>query len=219
MKENENYLKVLQSLRKDYGKGAFNEKVALNNPIEQFKLWFDEALKSSIQEPNAMVLTTASKEGIPSSRVVLLKAFDERGFVFYTNYNSKKGRELQENPHACLLFYWDILERQVRINGIVEKISEEESNEYFQTRPYLSKIGAWASNQSEPLSSRFALMRKVFQFTLKFPNYVPLPPHWGGYRLIPNYFEFWQGRESRLHDRICYELQSDNSWKKYRLYP
>ncbi len=215
----DSFINIIQSLRRDYSKGSFNEGIAKDNPFEQFKIWFEEVLNGDFLEPNAMVLSTATKDGIPSSRVVLLKKIDNRGFVFFTNYESQKGRELSENPNASLLFYWDKLERQVRINGIVEKISSEESDEYFQTRPYLSKIGSWASKQSQTLASRFALMREVAKLTFKFPQYVPLPPFWGGYRLMPSYFEFWQGRESRLHDRISYRLQPNGIWIKQRLYP
>ncbi len=217
--EKETLIAILQSLRRDYTAGKLDETTAHDNPFEQFRIWFLEVLSQGFIEPNAMVLSTASKSGIPSSRVVLLKKFDERGFVFYTNYESQKGKELAENPYASLLFYWDKLERQIRINGKVEKTSVEESEEYFRTRPYLSRIGAWASKQSSPLRSRFTLMREVARLTLKYPVDVPLPPFWGGYRLVPNYFEFWQGRQSRLHDRIAYSIQPDGSWKKQRLYP
>jgi pyridoxamine 5'-phosphate oxidase len=215
----ESFINIVQSLRRDYAKGSFSESIAKDNPFEQFKIWFDEVLQNEFLEPNAMVLSTATKEGIPSARVVLLKNIDSRGFVFFSNYESQKGKELAENPNASLLFYWDKLERQVRINGTVEKLTFEESDAYFQTRPYLSKIGSWASKQSQILPSSFTLMREVAKFTFKFPKYVPLPPFWGGYRLIPSYFEFWQGRESRLHDRISYQLQSNGNWIKQRLYP
>jgi len=217
--EKESIFQILQSLRRDYTQGKFDETSAKDDPFEQFKEWFAEVLNSNFLEPNAMVLSTSTSEGIPSSRVVLLKKFDERGFVFFTNYESQKAREIEENPNVSLLFYWDKLERQVRINGKAQKISKEESEEYFITRPYLSKIGAWASRQSQPLKSRFSLMREVARLTMKFPLNVPLPPFWGGYRVVPNYFEFWQGRPSRLHDRIAYYLLPDGSWKKQRLYP
>lgn len=217
--EKDTIIKVLQSLRRDYTQGKFDETTAKDNPFEQFREWFNDVLQANFLEPNAMVVSTANKEGIPSSRVVLLKMFDEKGFVFFTNYESQKAREIEENPNVSLLFYWDKLERQVRINGKAEKISTEESNEYFQTRPYLSRIGAWASRQSQPLKSRFTLMREVAKLTMKYPFEVPLPPFWGGYRVVPFYFEFWQGRPSRLHDRIAYTLQSDGVWAKQRLYP
>lgn len=217
--QNDSLSKVIQQLRRDYGKNAFNEYVAKDDPFEQFEVWFKDVLAAEFLEPNAMVLSTATKEGLPSARVVLLKKFDKEGFVFFTNYNSQKARELLENPYASILFYWDKLERQVRITGVIRKISVEESEEYFQTRPYFSKIGAWASRQSEPLKSRFTLLRQVILYSFKFPTFVPLPPHWGGYKLIPNYFEFWQGRKSRLHDRIAYRKNTDGSWSKQRLYP
>ncbi|MCX7909933.1 MAG: pyridoxamine 5'-phosphate oxidase [Ignavibacteria bacterium] len=218
-RDKENIFQVLQSLRRDYSQGKFDESVAKDNPFEQFSEWFTEVLKSNFLEPNAMVLSTVGTNGIPTSRVVLLKKFDDNGFVFYTNYESQKAKDIEENPNVSLLFYWDKLERQVRINGKAEKVPMQESEEYFRSRPYLSRIGAWASKQSQPLRSRFTLMREVAKLTLKFPFDVPLPPFWGGYRVIPTYFEFWQGRPSRLHDRIAYILQSDGSWKKQRLYP
>lgn len=210
---------ILYHLRREYKKDSFNEYISKDNPFEQFEIWFKQVLEENFLEPNAMVLSTATKEGIPSARVVLLKRFDKEGFIFFTNYNSQKGREIDENPNASLLFYWDKLERQVRINGLVVKIQPEESDEYFQTRPYLAKIGVWASKQSEPLKSRFALLREVVRYSLKFPHYVPLPPFWGGYKLIPYFFEFWQGRKSRLHDRISYRKNPDGSWTKQRLSP
>lgn len=215
----ESLFQAIQSLRKDYTQGRFDEKIAKDDPFEQFSEWFQLVLKSDFIEPTAMVLSTVDKYGIPSSRMVLLKKFDKRGFVFFTNYESKKGNDIANNPNVSLLFYWDKLERQVRIIGRAEKISQEESEEYFRTRPYLSRIGAWASKQSSPLKSRFTLMREVARLTIKFPSEVPLPPFWGGYRVVPNYFEFWQGRPSRLHDRIAYTLEIDGTWTKQRLYP
>jgi len=211
-------IEKLFDLRRDYSTRQFNESVAKDSPFEQFKQWFDEVSQTSILEPNAMILSTASKEGKPSSRVLLLKQFDEIGFVFFTNYESRKGKELEENPNANILFFWDILERQVRIEGTVIKITKEESEEYFKTRPYKSRLGAWASKQSTPLKTRFSLIREVAKIMAKYPIDVPLPPYWGGYRLVPEQFEFWQGRPSRLHDRIQYKLDK-NIWKKIRLYP
>jgi pyridoxamine 5'-phosphate oxidase len=211
-------LSSLADLRRDYKQGEFSEHSALANPFEQFKIWFQDALDAEMLEPNAMTLATSSRDGKPSSRVLLLKNFDIRGFVFFTNYESQKAEQLTENPQASLLFYWDKLARQIRINGVCEKISEKESDEYFQTRPYTSRLGAWASKQSKPLSSRFTLMRQVAALMMKYPKNVPLPPYWGGFRLIPEYFEFWQGRESRLHDRIAYTIK-DDVWIKQRLYP
>ena len=166
-----------------------------------------------------MTLATADKDGKPCARIVLLKSFDEGGFVFFTNYNSRKGSELADNARACLLFYWAPLWRQVRIEGMVEKVSETESEEYFHSRPLGSKIGAWASNQSQPITSRTELDERFEQFSGKFGDNVPRPPHWGGYRLKPKVIEFWQGRENRLHDRLVYMRQTDGSWQIERLAP
>ncbi len=208
----------ISKIRREYNSGSFNEANAEKDPFTQFKTWFDDAMSVNLIEPTAMILSTSSKEGVPSSRVLLLKHFDSRGFVFFSNYESRKGREIEINPNAAMLFFWDRLERQIRIEGTVEKISQEESNEYFQTRPYKSRLGAWASKQSEILPKRFTLIRKVASLMLKYPVNVPLPPFWGGYRLIPNTFEFWQGRENRLHDRIRYQ-KSGEDWIISRLYP
>lgn len=210
--------KSLFDMRRDYGKTAFNEDVAEKNPFNQFENWFNEAIEAEFLDVNAMTVSTSTKNGVPSSRVVLLKSWNQSGFVFFTNYKSRKGRELDENPHASILFFWDKLERQIRIDGIVEKISEVESDNYFKTRPYESRLGAWASNQSAVLKSRFTLLREVAGLMIKYPVDVPLPPFWGGYRLIPIEFEFWQGRPSRLHDRIRYKKEFDN-WIIERLSP
>ena len=166
-----------------------------------------------------MTLATAGKEGYPCARIVLLKSFDEAGFVFFTNYHSRKGGELADNAQACLLFYWAPLWRQVRIEGTVEKVSEAESDEYFQSRPMGSKIGAWASDQSHVIASRNDLEKRFEEFKAKFEDNVPRPPHWGGYRLNPEMIEFWQGRENRLHDRLLYMRQEDGSWRIERLAP
>ncbi len=211
-------LDSISGLRRDYTRGKFDVSNAESSPFAQFEIWFNEAISAGMIEPTAMSLSTVSDDLRPSSRMVLLKKADESGFVFYTNYNSRKGKELASNPNAALLFYWDILERQVRIEGRIEKLTREESEEYFRTRPYESKLGAWASKQSEILSSRFTLIRLVVKYMKKFKRDVPLPPFWGGYRLKPDYFEFWQGRESRLHDRIAYKM-IDHRWEKFRLYP
>lgn len=205
-------------MRRDYSKAALTENSVDQNPFKQFDIWFNEAIGAEMLEPNAMVLSTSNIEGKPSSRVVLLKNFNELGFVFYTNYESRKANEIDENPNASLLFYWDKLERQIRIEGKIEKVSFEESNEYFQSRPYTSRIGAWASKQSNLLKSRFSLMKDVALLMAKYPKDVPLPPYWGGYRLKPTRFEFWQGRQSRLHDRIQFNFDGD-TWKIQRLYP
>src|SRR5215216_2217978 len=189
------------------------------NPFKQFRRWFEQATALGSKLPNAMTLATASKAGVPSARVVLLKDFDERGFVFYTNYESQKGRELEENPTATLNFYWAVLDRQVRITGHAAKTSREESEEYFHTRPVDSQLGAWASRQSEVISGREVLEEKMRQLMTEYDGkQVPLPPYWGGYRLSPISMEFWHNRESRLHDRLRYTRQ-DETWLIERLSP
>lgn len=189
------------------------------NPIRQFRKWYDEAL-AVISEADAMTLSTATKDGRPSARIILLKSYDDRGFVFYTNYNSRKATEFAENPRACLVAYWQLpLRRQVRIEGTVEKVSEQESDEYFQTRPLGSKLGAWASNQSDAIESRDLIERRYAELAERFGGNVPRPPHWGGYRIRPDTIEFWQGRENRLHDRLRYRLQKDGTWLIERLGP
>lgn len=208
----------ISNLRRDYSKGKFDITNAAPSPFEQFSIWFDEALNSQMIEPTAMVVSTVSNDKRPSSRVVLLKSYDDTGFVFFTNYESRKGQELYSNNNASILFYWDFFERQIRIEGKIEKVSKEVSEAYFKTRPYESKIGAWASKQSKNLSSRFTLIREVVKLIAKYPKDVPLPEFWGGYKLIPDYFEFWQGRPSRLHDRIAY-TKIDTGWNLQRLYP
>jgi pyridoxamine 5'-phosphate oxidase len=191
-----------------------------NNPFAQFDKWFKEAVKSEIPEVNAMTIATANKQGRPSARMVLLKQFDENGFVFFSNYESAKAKDLDVNPQAALLLFWEPLERQVRITGTVEKISATQSFEYFRTRPIDSQLGAWASQQSSEISARSLLEKAFVEMLEKFKNgQIPLPPQWGGYRVIPDEFEFWQGRTNRLHDRISYKKQPGNSWKIVRLSP
>jgi pyridoxamine 5'-phosphate oxidase len=208
----------LYNLRRSYNKSELKESKVEKSPFDQFRKWFEDAINIRMLEPNAMILSTVSDDGQPSSRVLLLKKLDDRGFVFFTNYESRKGLEIEKNPRASILFYWDKMERQIRIEGSIEKISTEESNEYFQTRPYSSRLGAWASKQSQILTRRSHLVKEVAKLMIRHPINVPLPPFWGGYRLIPNAIEFWQGRDSRLHDRIKYELK-DNEWTISRLYP
>ena len=198
-----------------------NRGSADGDPLKQFAAWYDEVLAAGVSEQDAisMTLATATKDGRPLARVVLLKSADDNGFVFYTNYQSIKGRDLAENPQACLLFYWPKVWRQVRIEGTVEKVSAEESEEYFQSRPLGSKLGAWASDQSEVVGSRETLEGRFAEIEKRFGDNVPRPPHWGGYRLKPNAIEFWQGRENRLHDRLRYRLQEDGTWLIERLGP
>ena len=211
--------KILQNLRRNYKYKSLDQKDVELNPFEQFSIWFEEAINSQLYEPNAMILATASKEGKPSVRALLLKGFDEIGFVFYTNYEGRKGKELDENNNASILFYWAELERQVRLEGKVEKISKEESEKYFKTRPFKSRVGAWASAQSTVIESRSVIIKKFIKYLFKFhSNDVPLPPYWGGYILKPDVFEFWQGRANRLHDRVRYR-KGDTEWIIERLSP
>jgi len=211
--------KIIQDLRRNYKLKSLDQKEVDQNPFEQFSVWFEEAMKSELPEPNAMILATADKNCKPSVRALLLKGFDEKGFIFYTNYESRKGKELEANNNAAMLFFWAELERQVRIEGKVFKITEHESKKYFDTRPYKSRIGAWASNQSTVIQSRFVIVKKFLKYFAKFHSSdIPLPPYWGGYILVPECFEFWQGRANRLHDRISYSLVN-GVWKTERLSP
>ena len=191
------------------------------NPFRQFEKWSQEVRAAGVSEQDAisMALATATRFGLPCARIVLLKSFDENGFVFYTNYNSRKGNELEENARACLLFYWPALWRQVRIEGTVERVSAAESDQYFHSRPVGSKVGAWASEQSTAVADRAALDQRFQEFSSKFGDDVPRPPHWGGYRVKPSVIEFWQGQENRLHDRLRYTLQEDGAWLIERLAP
>jgi pyridoxamine 5'-phosphate oxidase len=206
-------------LRKDYSQASLSEDDVDPNPIAQFAKWFDEALKAEVPEANAMSVATVGDDGRPSSRILLIKDFDARGFTWYTNYASRKGRELQAHPFAALLFHWIPLERQVRIEGRVERVPADESDAYFAVRPLKSRLGAIASSQSEPIGSRAALEQRFAQAEAEYGDAPARPAHWGGYRLIPDSIEFWQGRPSRLHDRIRYLLQPDGGWKRERLQP
>ncbi len=198
---------------------TLTEKNAKESPFEQFKVWFGVAQERNVPQTNAMTLATATPDGIPSARVVLLKGVDDRGFSFFTNFESRKGQQLSVNPHAALLFFWPPLERQVRIEGNVERLSRAESYDYFSSRPRLSRIGAWASRQSEIIEDRKFLERRVKEFQKRFEGTdVPLPEFWGGFRLVPEHFEFWQSRPNRLHDRIVYRKVNDG-WKIFRLSP
>ena len=207
-------------LRKEYTRGGLEVSDTDPDPIEQFRRWFDEALASNPHEPNAMTLATATPGGRPSARIVLLKGFDERGFVFYTNYEGRKSEELEANPRCALLFYWGELERQVRIEGRVRRLPDEESDAYFAGRPRGSQLGAWASEQSRPVRDRGTLEQRLRELEAEYEGReVPRPPFWGGYRVEPETIEFWQGRGNRLHDRIVYRRPEDGGWRRERLQP
>jgi pyridoxamine 5'-phosphate oxidase len=210
---------MLRDLRSDYTYGTLSEQDADPNPFRQLERWLAEAIETHLYEPHGMTLSTVGANGRPSSRVVLLRGLDDSGLVFFSNYHSRKGRELEANPWACLNFWWPPLERQVRIEGQVEQVEPQLSDEYFASRPYDSQIGAAASPQSEVIASREVLEQRIAELKARYPETVPRPAHWGGYRLKPDTFEFWQGRPSRLHDRLVYRLQPDGEWKIERLAP
>lgn len=210
----------IAGIRKTYSQKTLSEESVESNPIAQFDKWWQEAVASNIDEVNAMTLATASADGMPSARIVLLKGFSEKGFIFFTNYNSYKGKQLLENPKACLVFFWKELERQVRITGIVQKTSEKESDEYFHSRPFASQLGASISPQSTVIESREWLEKKYTEFEKQSSgNSIGRPSYWGGFIVMPVIIEFWQGRPSRLHDRIEYSLQENGEWKFTRLAP
>jgi pyridoxamine 5'-phosphate oxidase len=209
----------IADIRKDYRRQSLSEQDVADDPIAQFTRWFDEAVTADVVEPNAMCLATATPDAYPSARMVLLKGVDARGFVFYTDYRSRKGQELADNPHASLCFFWAELERQVRINGAVQRVSRAESDVYFQSRPLPSRVGAWSSHQSMVLPDRAVLEQQRAANETRFAGGdVPLPEHWGGFRIVPEELEFWQGRESRLHDRIQFRREA-GVWVKRRLSP
>lgn len=209
----------IADLRKSYEKAELSESASHADPLRQFDQWLQEAIQSEVPEPNAMTVATVGADLRPTTRVVLIKGYDERGIVWYTNYQSQKGRQLAGNPYAALQFHWVELERVVRIEGLVEKVSPEESDAYFHSRPLDSRIGAWASPQSEVIESRAVLVANAAKYGAQFLLNPPRPPHWGGYRLKPDNWQFWQGRKSRLHDRLRYALQPDGRWLRERLAP
>jgi len=211
-------MNAIADLRKSYERAELNEHASAEQPLQQFEQWLKEAIQAEIPEPNAMTLATVASNLRPSTRVVLIKGYDARGIVWYTNYDSRKGQELAGNPFAALQFHWVELERVVRIEGRVEKISDAESDAYFASRPLDSRIGAWASPQSQVIESRTTLVANAAKYGAQFLLQPPRPPHWGGYRLVPDQWEFWQGRKSRLHDRLRYSLNA-GQWLRERLAP
>jgi pyridoxamine 5'-phosphate oxidase len=209
----------LAELRKNYSLGSLDEADLDRDPIRQFEKWFAQAIKAQLPEPNAMTLATVDSRGHPSARIVLVKGVDPRGFVFFTNYESRKGREIADNPRASLLFHWIELERQVRIEGRAEMTNAAESDAYYASRPLASRIGAWASAQSQEIESRAALEAREREIIAQYGEHPPRPPHWGGYRVVPDTMEFWQGRPSRLHDRMRYTRDGSGAWRIARLSP
>ena len=222
MSGHESVTPSLAQLRREYALEVLDESCVDADPTVQFTRWFEQARDAGLLDPNAMTLATCDSRGQPSARVVLLKGADVRGFVFFTNYDSRKGRELARNARAALSFYWGALERQVRIEGIIEQVSDEESDEYFQQRPLGARLGAWASPQSQVIENRAALEARLQSAADRFGSAPPRPPYWGGYRLVPGLMEFWQGRTDRLHDRVCYRKSTQDSaagWVVERLAP
>jgi pyridoxamine 5'-phosphate oxidase len=210
---------AIADLRKSYERAELSEDASEAQPLRQFEKWLNEAITGEVPEPNAMTLATVGHDLRPSTRIVLIKGYDERGIVWYTNYESRKGHELAGNPFAALQFHWVELERVVRIEGRVEKVSDEESDAYFHSRPLDSRIGAWASPQSQVIGGRSVLVANAARYGAQFMLKPPRPPHWGGFRLVPERWEFWQGRKSRLHDRLRYRLEDNGSWVRERLAP
>lgn len=208
----------LHAIRQDYAKKELSENQCLENPIAQFEIWLNEAIAAEVHEPTAMNVATVGADGKPQARMVLLKEVNEQGFVFFTNYASRKGQAIDANPFVALTFFWAELERQVRVEGSIFRLPENQSDEYFASRPYASRVGAWASEQSQVIESKNVLLARAAMFGVKHPINVPRPPHWGGYVIVPERVEFWQGRPSRLHDRIVY-CHENGAWQKERLAP
>ena len=209
----------LAAIRQDYTRQSLSPEDCLQDPLAQFSRWLDEAIASKVNEPTAMHVATVAEDGRPSARLVLLKGIEQRRFVFYTNYESRKGRQLDANPFAALTLFWPELERQVRIEGRVEKVAPETSDAYFASRPYQSRVGAWASQQSQVLDSPRTLLARAAKYAALHVTGVPRPAHWGGYGLLPDRIEFWQGRPSRMHDRVLYLRDAQGEWTMSRLYP
>ncbi|HET8731248.1 MAG TPA: pyridoxamine 5'-phosphate oxidase [Moraxellaceae bacterium] len=209
----------LAAIRQDYSRHSLSPEDCLDDPLAQFSRWLDEAIAAKVNEPTAMNVATVGDDGRPSARLVLLKGVEQRRFVFYTNYESRKGQQLSAHPYAALTLFWPELERQVRIEGKVERVPSATSDAYFDSRPYQSRVGAWASLQSQPLDSTRTLLARAAAFAARYVGGVPRPANWGGYGVVPDRIEFWQGRPSRMHDRVLYRLDMDGRWEKSRLYP
>ena len=209
----------IADLRKSYERAELDETASAADPLQQFDRWLQEAIQGEVPEPNAMTVATVGSDLRPSTRIVLIKGYDAQGIVWYTNYESRKGQELAGNPYAALQFHWVELERVVRMEGVVEKVSDAESDAYFNSRPLDSRIGAWASPQSQVIDGRTELVTNAAKYAAKFMLQPPRPPHWGGYCLKPDNWEFWQGRKSRLHDRLRYTMEKDGNWLRERLAP
>lgn len=209
----------IAAIRQEYSRQSLSPTDCLPDPLAQFSRWLDEAIAARVHEPTAMLVATVDAGGRPSARIVLLKGVEDGRFVFYTNYESRKGRQLAANPFIALTFFWPELERQVRIEGRVEKTSAENSDAYFSSRPYASRVGAWASLQSQPLESTATLVTRAAGFAAKYLTGVPRPPHWGGYAVTADRIEFWQGRPGRLHDRVEYRKEAESNWQRQQLYP